>query len=136
MTEPPGFRHANRRYLRIFWPLIATYVVLVVGGAFLVHAETTATWLKVVMAVLVTLPLAGVLWAMLRNIDETDEYTRLRQLTAFARGAAVLVAAIFLTGFLQIFGALERVPVFLFGPLFFLAYGFAFCFSGRGSTQE
>lgn len=123
MAQPKGFKTANRRYLQAFWPLIAMYVVTVGGTSFFIDMETVGLGVRIASAVATTLPLAGVLWVMLRLIGETDEYTRLRQLTAMARGGAITAAIATFVGFLQIYGAIDIFPVFFLGPCFFLAYG-------------
>ena len=126
MNQPKGFRTANRRYLQAFWPLMSMYVVTVVVTSSFIEMETAGASVRIASAAATTLPLAGVLWVMMRLIAETDEYTRLRQLTAMARGGAITAALATFVGFLQIYGAIEGFPVFLLGPFFFLAYGFSY----------
>lgn len=126
MSHFKGFRTANRRYLQAFWPLIAVYVLTVAVTSFFIDMKTAGIGVRIASAAATTLPLAGVLWVMLRLIGETDEYTRLRQLTAMARGGAITAALATFAGFLQIYGAIEGFPVFLLGPFFFLAYGFSY----------
>lgn len=134
MTQPKGFRTANRRYMLVFWPFTAAYLVALFTGVYLVDEETSPLWLRAGFAVAVALPLFGMLWALLRHARETDEYTRLRQLMALAEAGAITTGAIFLVGFLEIFNVIGDVPLFLFGPLFFLAFGFAHCRQRFGRT--
>jgi hypothetical protein len=134
MAEPKGFKTANRRYLQAFWPLMAVYVVTVAVTSFFIDMDTAAVWVRIASAAATSLPLAGVLWVMLRLISETDEYTRLRQLTAMARGGAITAAIATFVGFLQIYGAVDSFPVFLLGPCFFLAYGFSYGAACFGKT--
>lgn len=123
-----GFATAKRRYNRVFWPLMGAYLIVVLGGSLLiVQYDDAPGWLPVMVAVLAALTLFGVLVAALRYFEETDEYTRLRQLTAFARGAVITVSAIFLVGFLQMFDVVGAVDVFWFGPLFLFSWGLAYC---------
>ncbi|MBU4568558.1 MAG: hypothetical protein KJ833_06290, partial [Alphaproteobacteria bacterium] len=79
-------------------------------------------------------PILGALWAILRRVRETDEYTRLRQLTALAQGGAITAGIAFLVGFLQIFNVIGSVDVFWLGTLFFLAYGLSYCLQHFGKT--
>lgn len=134
MTQPKGFRTASRRYLMVFWPLMALYVITLFAGVYFVDEDTSPLYLRAGLAVAVALPLFGVLWAMLRQVRETDEYTRLRQLQALAEGGAITTGAIFLIGFLEIFNVISDVPLFLFGPFFFFAFGLAYCRRGLGKT--
>ncbi len=126
MAQSKGFKTANRRYLQAFWPLMAVYVGTVAVTSFFIDMDTASTAVRVASAAATTLPLAGVLWVIMRLIGETDEYTRLRQLTAMARGGAISAALATFVGFLQIYGAVDTVPVFFLGPCFFLAYGFSY----------
>ncbi len=120
-------KEARKRYMRLFWPAMVFYVITVIGGAQLRNQyETTPLWLGISIALAITVPLIAVLILMLRYFDETDEYTRLKQLKAFAYGACLTVGAIFFVGFLQMFDVITHVDVFWFGPGFFLAYGLAY----------
>ncbi len=118
-----GFRTANRRYTYLFWPMMAVYVLLILGASWLVSEETSPAWLKITSAIVVTVPIIGVLYAMRRLTNETDEYTRMKHLKAMRDGGLITVGALFLVGFLQIFGVVQNFEVFWFGPFFFFAYG-------------
>lgn len=134
MTKTLGFNTANKRYTRLFWPMMAIYVALIFGTTFLVDADTSPHWMRVSAAVAVTLPIGGVLWAMLRQARETDEYTRLRHLDALSFAGLATTAIIFFVGFLQIFGAIGMFEVFWIGPVFFLLFGLAKCREIFGKT--
>jgi len=134
MTKQLGFRTAARRYRLVFWPMTAAYMAVLFAGVFLVDKDASPLWLRAAFAVAVVLPLFGMLWAMLRHVGETDEYTRLRQLQALAEAGAITTGAVFLFGFLEIFNVIGDVPLFLFGPLFFLAFGLAHCRQRFGRT--
>ena len=117
--------------MRLFWPLMVVYIVAVVGGSYaLSQYEPEPTWLAVIISLVASIPLVFVLIAMLRYFSEADEFTRLLQLKAFAWGAVAIVSAIFVVGFLQMFGAIESVEVFWFGPGFFVAYGLSYYLVG------
>ena len=134
MSETKGFRTANRRYRYAFWPLMAVYVVAVMSGTYFIDEDTAPLWLKVTGALATALPVLGVIWVILRQVRETDEYTRLRQLTALAQGGAITAGVAFVAGFLQIFGAIPEFSAFWFGPMFFLAYGLSQCVAHFGKT--
>ena len=118
-----GFRTAKRRYNYLFWPLMAVYVLIILGATWLIDEDSAPLWLNVVCAIGVTAPLLGVLYAMRRHTDETDEYTRMRHLKAMRDGGLITAAALLLVGFLQIFEVVQTIEVFWFGPFFFIAYG-------------
>ena len=127
-----GFHKAKRRYHRALWPVLGIYFTAVIGGSFMLRRyEEPPFELSVGVAIACSAPLFLLLLVMLRYFAETDEYTRLRQLIAFARGAALTVSAIFLFGFLQMFHVIENVAVFWFGPLFLVSWGLFYCLSER-----
>lgn len=134
MTQPKGFRTANRRYMLVFWPFTAAYLIALFTGVALVDEETSPLWLRAGFALAVALPVIGMLWALLRHVKETDEYTRLRQLKALAEAGAITTGAVFLFGLLEIFNVIGDAPLFLFGALFFLAFGLAHCRQRLGRT--
>ncbi len=134
MTEPKGFRTANRRYHYVFWPIMTLYIVIIFLASHFIDEETSPLGLKVLAATATSLPMLGALWAILRLVRETDEYTRLHHLTALARGGAITAGIAFVIGFLQIFGALSEFSAFWFGPLFFAAYGLSSCIRHFGKT--
>ncbi|MEQ9505631.1 MAG: hypothetical protein RLO80_05130 [Hyphomonas sp.] len=135
MTHPKGFRAANRRYQYLFWPMMALYIVIIFLASHFIDEETSPLGLKVLGAIATSLPILGALWAILRLVRETDEYSRLRHLTALAQGGAITAGIAFVAGFLQIFGALPEFSAFWFGPLFFAAYGLSSCILHFGSGK-
>ena len=73
-----GFRTANKRYKRLFWPMMALYVAIIFAAKWLVDEDTTPLWIRAGCAIATTAPLAAAIWAILRRARETDEYTRAR----------------------------------------------------------
>ncbi|KCZ91847.1 hypothetical protein [Hyphomonas johnsonii] len=129
-----GFRTANKRYKRLFWPMIAIYVAVIFGAKWLFDEDTAPLWLRIACAIATTAPIIGCIWAGLRMTYETDEYTRARQMRALAEGGAIIACAVFLVGFLQIFEVIGPVDVFWFGPAYFAAFGLASCRTIFGKT--
>lgn len=123
MAQTRGFRTANRRYRFLFWPMMALYVALILGAKFFIDENSAPAWLNAVGAVGVTLPIIGTLYAIRRQSDETDEYTRMRQLMALRDGGLITAGVTFLIGFLQIFDVVGPIDTFWFGALFFFAFG-------------
>lgn len=122
-----GFNAARKRYHRIFWPAMIAYVAIVLGGSWLVDEQETPQWIAAAAAVLTALPVCIALWAIVRWMSETDEYTRIKHLKGFARGAALTISGVFVIGFLQLFEVIGHFEVFWIGPAFFIAYGLATC---------
>ncbi|GAB5456835.1 MAG: hypothetical protein Hens2KO_30640 [Henriciella sp.] len=127
------FKSAKRRYHRVFWPLMIVYTLIVIGGSFgLKQLDPEPQWLQAILAIGCALPVIGTLLVMMRYAEETDEYNRMVQLRGFAWGGVLTVSAIFTIGFLQLFHVIDRIEIFWFGPLFFIAYGLStFVIGGR-----
>ena len=125
MAQPRGFRTANRRYRFLFWPMMAVYVAIILGTKFLIDDDKAPDWLNAACAIAATLPLFIVLFAIRRQTDETDEYTRMRYLKALRDAGLITSGLLFLVGFLQIFDVIGDIAVFWFGSVFFFAFGLA-----------
>ena len=135
MAQQLGFNTAKNRYQRLYWPAVAAYVAICLGGAIIVDKDTSPIWLTGTFSVLTAAPLVFIMWLMLRHSDETDEYTRMRQLQAFAKGGAITMSAIWVVGSFQLWDVIPGLNVFWFGPFFFLAYGLTYCWdSMTGKT--
>ena len=134
MTDQKGFRTANKRYIAIFIPMMAVYCVAIVFALTFIDTETAPASVRAAAALGVSLPLVAILWSVLRLVRETDEYTRMRQLQALTEAGCVLTGLIFVVGFLERFGVIGDVPLFLFGPAFFFFYGLAHARQRFGKT--
>jgi len=119
-----GYRQAKRRYFRLFWPTMAIYLVIIIGGKFWLNQyEIEPLWLKAGMGIAASLPLFVALWVMLRYAFETDEYHARIQMESMAISGVIMASAVFLLGFLQLFDALPEFSVFWFGPGFMMTHG-------------
>lgn len=134
MTQPKGFRTANKRYLKIFMPMMAAYCATIFFVLMFIDIKTASTAVRAAAALAVSLPLIAILWSILRLVRETDEYTRMRQLQALAQAGVMLTGTIFVLGFLERFNVIPDIPLFLFGPGFFFFYGLAHMRQSFGKT--
>ena len=122
------FKTAKRRYNLIFWPMMVVYCAACIAGALLLgRLDPEPVWLAPLLALFTVLPIFVVLWLIWRYTQETDEYTRLKQLQALAIGGLVTAGASGLIGFLQLYEAIPNFPVFLLLPAFFFSYGLSRC---------
>jgi hypothetical protein len=124
------FKEANRRYRRVFFPVMAFYVVFCFAGPMLLDAvESPPVWARALVAVVTSLPIAGVFWLMARHLRETDEYTRKIQVDALLAGGGVTLSAAVIWGFLELFDVVPQPEAFpammMVGPTFFAAFGLA-----------
>lgn len=131
------FKQANRRYRRAFAPAMVAYSVLCLAGlaAFnngLIEGPVALT----ALAAGITAPIVVVFLLMLRFVEETDEFMRLRQLRAMTQGAMVSLSLAFFLGFLQALGVIGEVLAVWFAPVFFAAWGIALFLSGQSQKAE
>ncbi len=127
------FKSAGRRYWRAFVPLMAIYMLIVLGGSYYLKIiDPEPRWLQVALGVATALPLLGFFAVMLRYFAETDEYHRQIHLKGFAYGAAITISAVTVVGSLQMFDAIGYVELFWFNPMFFITYGLStYALGGR-----
>ena len=119
-----SYKQSVRRYHRLFWPLMACYVVCCLGGAWLQRVmDPNPIWLAPALAIITALPIAVVFLVIWRYVSETDEFIRRRQLEALAIAGMTMASLAGLVGFLQIYDVIEKFDVFWFSPLFFMVYG-------------
>jgi undecaprenyl pyrophosphate phosphatase UppP len=128
-----GYKQAKRRYVRIFWPLIAFYMLACIAGvAFLKRIDEPSEWLRTLVAVVTVAPVAVVLWAIWRQTQETDEFVRKTQLEALAIAGMVMAGLAGIIGFLQLFDVVPEFGSFYALPGFFLIFGVAKWLRGGG----
>ncbi len=129
------FQKARKRYRTLFFPMMAIYSVACIGGALLLNRMTEpALWLKHTVAFFTIAPIFAVFWLIWRYVQETDEYTRFRQLQALAIAGMITASIAGTVGFLELYEAIpeDLISPFLFTPLFFLSYGLSKWIRGDG----
>lgn len=125
------FKQANRRYVRLFLPVMAIYAGLTFVGpaAMIAYDGHPPTWLMVIVSVVTGAPIAVVFWLMMRYLRETDEYTRANQVEALLTGASITLSLAVIWGFLELYQVMPRwrifSPMMMVGPAFFFFYGMA-----------
>ncbi len=122
------FKQANRRYIRLFIPVMVLYSVFCFSGPLLlVWMNPPPVWLRAVVAATTGAPIGLVFLLMGRFLRETDEYTRKIQIDAILSGGAITLSAAVIWSFLELYQAVPRAKFFpsmmMVGPGFFAAYG-------------
>lgn len=122
--EQVSYKQAQRRYIRVFWPVMIVYIITCFAGpALIALVDPQPTWFKPVIAILTATPLAIVFWLLLRHVRETDEYTRSQMVSAILPAAAITLALTSFWGFMEMYGVVtlpERVSAMFFvSPIFF-----------------
>lgn len=128
---PVTFRESNRRYRRVFIPVMMVYCVLcfVGPGVMVAFWPSPPVWIMGPVAVLTGAPIAGVFWLLGRYLRETDEYTRKIQTEALLTGGAITLSVAVIWSFLELYRVVPRSEFFpammMVGPSFFMFYGLA-----------
>jgi len=126
-----NFREANRRYLRVFVPVMILYCLLCFGGPMLfLDMENPPKLFVAALAILTGAPICVVFWLMGRHLKETDEYTRKIQVDAILVGGGITLSVAVVWAFLELYRVVPQVAHFpsmmMVGPLFFGAWGLAY----------
>jgi hypothetical protein len=115
---------ALRRYLVRTWAFMGAYVAFnaaAIAGAFeLIKGNPAAAWL---LALAVSAPVAGQMWATLALIAESDEYVRALTAKRFIVAAGLAMALFSAWGFAESYAGAPHAPGWLVFALFWLAYG-------------
>ncbi len=126
-----GYKQARKRYFRLFWPAMAIYIALAIGGKFwLGQYAVEPMWLKITTSLAVSIPLVAALGLMLRYAFETDEFQRRIQIESMAIAGVLTASVASVVGFLQMYDVLPEFSVLWFGPGFMMLHGLASLFRG------
>ena len=119
-ADTPAMKSYNRRIL--FWSF--AYVALFFGSIWLYQAFKPGGVILVLIALLPAIPVLWTIQAIGRYIgEEDDEYIRYRHIQAgiFATGITLAIATV--CGFLQIFGLLPYIPLYMAMPVWAMGLG-------------
>ena len=111
LCGPPSV--AQKAYTRRFIPLMLGYVVVLFAAVWLgKHYHPTGLG-AVILAILPSLPLLGVVWAMGRLIvDETDEYQRSLSVRQMMIATGFMLSVTSIWGFLESADQLPHLPLY------------------------
>jgi len=119
---------AGRRYLKRFTPTMLAYVGAVIASSVAVDRLHPTGIALVAWSILPALPVLAILVVIGLYIhEETDEYLRLRIVSAMLIGIGVVLAVSVVLGFLQLYHAIGQVDVFWAFPIWCGAWGAAQC---------
>ena len=101
---------AQERYNRRVLRLAIAYAALLLPTAYLLKMQLVSGPLAVLLAALPAVPFCGFFWMMGRYLtEETDEYVRMVQVRLLLAGTGLLLAAMTLWGFLELFGFVPHI---------------------------
>lgn len=95
-------------------------MVAIIGGAFDRIQNTPAAW---VLALAVSAPIAGQIWAMLSYLRESDEFVRALTAKRFIVASGVSMALFSAWGFGESFAGAPHAEGWLIYPLFWAVFG-------------
>lgn len=108
---------------RMMWASLA-YMIGLFAAIFLFRDQQPGPVAATALALLPTLPIFAMLWAMGRYIiEETDEYLRGRTINAALVATGLLLAVATFWGFLTTFGVAPAVPMWAAVPIWCLGLG-------------
>lgn len=116
---------AHRRYVIRTMAFMSGYVavnVAAIFGAFDNIASPVAAW---GLALTVSAPVVGQIWATLSLMRESDEYVRAVTAKQFILAAGMAMAIASVWGFGESYADAYHLPAWLIYPLFWLCFGLA-----------
>jgi len=118
-------KHAHRRYMKLFVPAMAMYVLSIVGISLAKKNDSMPEMLLYGVAFVPAIFVLLWIWGHMRYITELDEYLRGLQVRAVLFGMAAIMAFSTVWGLLEELAAAPAVPIFYVVPGFYLVYGIA-----------
>lgn len=114
---------ANRRYVVRTMAFMSGYVAINVAaifGAFDDIESPVAAW---VLALAVSAPVIGQIWATLSLMRESDEFVRAVTAKQFILAAGLAMAIASVWGFGESYADAYHIPAWIIYPLFWLCFG-------------
>jgi hypothetical protein len=118
-----GFGPAHRRYVVRTWAFMGVYIALnaaAIAGVFDGLKGGPGSW---VLALAVSLPIGGQIWATLALMNESDEYVRALTAKQFIVAAGVAMALFSGWGFAESYADAPHAPGWIVYILFWMAFG-------------
>ena len=118
-----GATPAGRRYVFRTFAFMSGYVAINVAtifGAFDQIVDKPAAW---ALAVAVSAPVVGQIWATLSLMRESDEYVRAMIARQFIVAAGLAMALATLWGFGESYAGAYHLPAWIIYPLFWACFG-------------
>lgn len=126
-------KHAHRRYMKLFVPAMAMYVMSMLGISL---AKENASMPEPLLYGVAIIPAIFVLiwiWGHMRYISELDEYLRGLQVRAVLFGMAGVMAFTTVWGMLEELAEAPAIPIFYIVPGFYFVYGLAYIIIAKRS---
>ena len=122
MSTTPDPDHARRQYGIRASLFLSGYVAINVAAIFGAFDNATPRG-AVGLALTVSAPLAGHIWALLAYMRDSDEFVRGVMAKRFIVGSGLAMALFCAWGFMETYAHMWHAPGWFIYPLFWLAYG-------------
>lgn len=122
-TTKPGATPAARRYVIRTLAFMGGYTAIILAvssSAFDSIRSTPAAW---ALAVVVSAPVIGQIWATLALMRESDEFVRAVTAKQFIAATGLTMAAATVWGFGETFAGAPHISTWLIYPVFWAAFG-------------
>jgi hypothetical protein len=124
---------AGKRYLALFAPMMAAYVILVILISWVTPIGGLPAGPRHLASLLPVAPIAGVIYAIARYLkEEPDEVWQVIQTRAMLAATAIIMLLATAWGFLQEYNpGFPAFPVIILFPSWCGAWGLAMAWAGR-----
>jgi hypothetical protein len=112
----------HRQYLIRTWLFMGGYVAVNIAAIFGAFDDARGPG-AVALALTVSAPLAGQIWAILAYMRDSDEFVRGLMAKRFIVASGIAIALASAWGFMEIYAHAKHVSASLIFPLFCAAYG-------------
>jgi hypothetical protein len=118
-----AFMPADRQYLTSLWSWMAVYAVAVFGVPTAIEQHLITGPAIYVAAMLPSIPIAAIMWAVIRLMARSDEYVR--AITAkrmiLATGLCFFLSSAW--GFIETYAPGPHIPLWMVFPIFWGCFG-------------
>lgn len=130
MSKP--WSPAMRRYQHRFWPLMATYAVLILGVAWMVKHDPPPGFWRYPLAVAPAIPIIGVIAVFGLYLGEiTDEFRRAVIVQSMLWSLGVVLAFSTVWGFLELLAGAQHLELWWIFPIYCVGQSVAEHIIGR-----
>lgn len=106
---------------------MSLYVVLLLGSTYIIKHGAPSASMKVVLALIPTLPVIWVMWSLYVFLDHADELQRRVHLTSLSMAAGVTAFLTLTYGFLEDFAGFPHIPAWWTFVVIDLVWGATSC---------
>jgi len=119
-------KNAHRRYMKLFIPAMAMYVLSITGVTMARKHGTLPEPMLYAASIIPAIFVVIWMFGHMRYINELDEYLQKLQVKAVLFGLAGIMIFSTIWGLLEELASVPAVPIFYILPVFYFVYGLAY----------